>query len=98
MWGLLHPLFIWMTSEQACLKICAVMQAPVFGDVNGDGVLEVVLGASSGALFVLSGICGRDVSPFPFMTHGSLRAQVTNKTTPHEKSHGLSCADNKHPG
>jgi hypothetical protein len=73
------------------------MQAPVFGDVNGDGVLEVVLGASSGALFVLSGISGRDVSPFPFLTtHGSLMAQVTNKTISHGKGHGLSCADNKH--
>jgi hypothetical protein len=97
-WGSLHPLSIWVSSEQACTKICAVMQAPVFGDVNGDRVLEVVLGASSGALFVLSGISGRDVLPFPFMTHGSLMAQVTNKTMPHERGHGLSCADNKHPG
>ena len=95
-WGSSHPLSIWVSSEAACSKICAVMQAPVFGDVNGDGVLEVVLGASSGALFVLLGISGRDVSPFPFMTHGSLMAQVTNRTMPHGKRHGLSCADNEH--
>ncbi len=73
-----------------------MLQPPVFGDVNGDGVLEVVLGASSGALFVLAGISGRDVSPFPFMTHGSLRAQVTLKITP--SASVLACASDKNPG
>ncbi len=57
-------------------KSAVSWQAPVFGDVNGDGVLEVVLGSSSGVLFVLSGISGRDVAPFPFRTHGSLMSQV----------------------
>lgn len=56
--------------------MCAC-QAPVFGDVNGDGVLEVVLGTATGAIAVLSGISGRDVAPFPFMTHGSISSQVS---------------------
>ena len=50
----------------------------MFGDINGDGVLEVVLGTSSGVVVVLSGISGRDVAPFPFRTHGSLHSQVTD--------------------
>ena len=53
-------------------------QVPVFGDINGDGVLEVVLGSASGVLVVLSGISGLDVAPFPFRTHGSLHSQVTD--------------------
>ena len=64
--------------EQGGMPILALFcQVPVFGDVNGDGVLEVVLGSSSGVLVVLSGISGRDVAPFPFRTHGSLHSQVT---------------------
>ncbi len=57
--------------------ILPLLQVPVFGDINGDGVLEVVIGTSSGVVVVLSGISGRDVAPFPFRTHGSLHSQVT---------------------
>ena len=48
----------------------------MFGDVNGDGILEVVVGTASGLMAVLSGISGKDVAPFPFRTHGSIKSQV----------------------
>ncbi len=48
----------------------------MFGDVNGDGILEVVVGTASGLIAVLSGISGKDVAPFPFRTHGSIKSQV----------------------
>lgn len=48
----------------------------MFGDINGDGVLEVVFGTASGAVYALSGVSGRDVAPFPFRTHGRIMAPV----------------------
>ncbi len=34
--------------------------------MNGDGVLEVVVGTLSGKIYVLDGKTGRDVNHFPF--------------------------------
>lgn len=51
-------------------------QAPTFGDINGDGALEVVLGSASGAVFALAGATGRDVAPFPFRTRGRITSRV----------------------
>lgn len=52
------------------------MQAVSFGDINGDGVLEVVFATASGAVHALSGISGHDVAPFPFRTRGRITAPV----------------------
>ncbi len=52
------------------------MQAATLGDINGDGVLEVVFATASGAVHALSGISGRDVAPFPFRTRGRITAPV----------------------
>ncbi len=52
------------------------LQAPSLGDINGDGVLEVVFASASGAVYALSGISGRDVAPFPFRTRGRITAPV----------------------
>lgn len=52
------------------------VQAPSLGDINGDGVLEVVIATASGAVHALSGISGRDVAPFPFRTRGRITAPV----------------------
>ena len=37
-----------------------------FGDVNGDGALEVIVGTLSGAVYVMDARTGKDVEPFPF--------------------------------
>ena len=52
------------------------LQAVTFGDVNGDGELEVVFGTSSGYLYALSGKTGLDLPNFPFRTHGRIAASV----------------------
>jgi hypothetical protein len=41
-------------------------QGVMFGDVNGDGELEAVVGSFSGQVHVLSARTGKDVKPFPF--------------------------------
>ncbi len=56
---------------------CAtVVQAVTFGDVNGDGELEVVFGTTSGYLYAISGKTGLDIPNFPFRTHGRIAASV----------------------
>jgi hypothetical protein len=56
---------------------CAlVVQAVTFGDVNGDGELEVVFGTTSGYLYAVSGRTGLDIPNFPFKTHGRIAASV----------------------
>ena len=47
-----------------------------FGDINGDGELEVVFGTQSGDIFAVSGKTGRDLQNFPFRTHGRISASV----------------------
>lgn len=53
-----------------------MLQAATFGDVNGDGELEVIFGTSSGYLYAVSGKTGRDIANFPFRTHGCIAAPV----------------------
>lgn len=43
-------------------------------DVDGDGHLEIILGAHSGEVHVLRGADGRPTGPFPFMTGGRIMA------------------------
>ena len=56
--------------------MAAVLQAVSFGDVNGDGELEVTFGTSSGYLYAVSGKTGRNIANFPFRTHGRIAAPV----------------------
>ncbi|KAL6763316.1 hypothetical protein V8C86DRAFT_347755 [Haematococcus lacustris] len=53
-----------------------IAQAPMAGDINNDGDIEVVFGTSSGHIYVLAGTTGADVAPFPFRTHGRVHAPV----------------------
>ena len=53
-----------------------VVQAVTFGDVNGDGELEVVFGTTSGYLYAVSGKTGLNIPNFPFKTHGRIAASV----------------------
>lgn len=53
-----------------------MVQAVTLGDVNGDGKLEVVFGTTSGHIYALSGDTGRDITNFPFKTHGRIAASV----------------------
>eukprot|EP00899_Mesostigma_viride_P004982 jgi/Mesvir1/14485/Mv05189-RA.1 len=53
-----------------------IAQGATIGDVNGDGKTDVVVGTSSGHIFVLRGTDGTDVAPFPFRTHGKVMSTV----------------------
>ncbi|WOL02009.1 protein DEFECTIVE IN EXINE FORMATION 1 isoform X1 [Canna indica] len=66
-------------------------QGPTVGDVNGDGHSEIVVPTVSGKIYVLSGLDGSDVRPFPFRTHGRVMNQVllVDLNKRNEKSKGL---------
>ncbi|CAI5508892.1 unnamed protein product [Closterium sp. Naga37s-1] len=53
-----------------------IAQGASVGDVNGDGFTEVVIGSSSGHIYVLDGRTGKDVGGFPFRTHGRIMAPI----------------------
>ncbi|CAI5458896.1 unnamed protein product [Closterium sp. Yama58-4] len=53
-----------------------IAQGASVGDVNGDGFTEVVIGSSSGHIYVLDGRTGKDVGAFPFRTHGRIMAPI----------------------
>lgn len=52
------------------------MQAPMFGDINADGLLEVVFATTKGAVYAVSGATGYDIEGFPFRTRGRIMAPV----------------------
>ena len=62
-----------MLQQQSCPE---TLQAVTLGDVNGDGKLEVVFGTTAGHIYALSGDTGRDITNFPFRTHGRIAASV----------------------
>ena len=41
------------------------LQGAALGDINGDGLLEVVFGTLSGRIFAVKGSTGNDTGPFP---------------------------------
>lgn len=41
------------------------LQAPTFADVNDDGLLEVLMGGTNGAIYVLMGDSGQNAPNFP---------------------------------
>eukprot|EP00741_Cyanophora_paradoxa_P017524 tig00020996_g16928.t1 len=49
-------------------------QPPSVGDVDGDGVLDVVVGTDSGVLWAMSGDDGRDLPHFPLRTEDRILA------------------------
>jgi hypothetical protein len=51
--------------------------APVAGDVDGDGMLEVAVASSDGAIYVVSGETGKDKPNWPYHAAGKLAAQPT---------------------
>ncbi|KAF7143171.1 hypothetical protein RHSIM_Rhsim05G0205700 [Rhododendron simsii] len=53
-----------------------VPQGPSIGDVDGDGRTEVVVPTLSGNIYVLSGMDGSVVRPYPYRTHGRVMNQV----------------------
>ncbi|KAI8556847.1 hypothetical protein RHMOL_Rhmol05G0287400 [Rhododendron molle] len=53
-----------------------VPQGPSIGDVDGDGHTEVVVPTLSGNIYVLSGMDGSVVRPYPYRTHGRVMNQV----------------------
>ena len=48
-----------------------------FGDVNGDGQVDVVAATNSGQLWVLNGATGDSISNFPLKAGGPILAPVT---------------------
>ncbi|KAH7852432.1 hypothetical protein Vadar_024746 [Vaccinium darrowii] len=53
-----------------------VPQRPSIGDVDGDGRTDVVVPTLSGNIYVLSGMDGSIVHPYPYRTHGEVMNQV----------------------
>lgn len=51
-------------------------QGATFGDVNGDGVCEVVVGTTAGYVYAFNGATGADAPGFPFRTHGRIMAPI----------------------
>ena len=49
-----------------------ISHTATYGDIDGDGNIEIVVGTTSGHLFVLDGRSGDDHSPFPFRTRGRI--------------------------
>lgn len=66
-------------------------QGPSIGDVDGDGLTDVVVPTLSGNIYVLSGKDGSKVRPYPYRTHGRVMNQVllVELTKRGEKSKGL---------
>ncbi|KAM1159712.1 hypothetical protein ACFX19_033417 [Malus domestica] len=69
-----------------------VPQGPTIGDVDGDGHTDVVVPTLSGNIYVLSGIDGSIVRPYPYRTHGRVMNQVllVDLSKKGEKKKGLS--------
>ncbi|KAL0491966.1 outer membrane protein assembly factor BamB [Acrasis kona] len=51
--------------------------APTVGDVNNDGILDLIIGTNSGAIFAVSGSDGKDIEHFPIKTGHSIHSQAT---------------------
>lgn len=51
-------------------------QAATVGDINGDGVLDVVLSTVSGHIWALNGQTGQALPHFPFKTAGKILAPI----------------------
>lgn len=53
-----------------------VVQGATFGDINGDGICEVVVGTTAGYVYAFNGQTGADAPGFPFRTHGRIMAPI----------------------
>uniref|UniRef100_A0A7N0T2U8 DEX1 C-terminal domain-containing protein n=1 Tax=Kalanchoe fedtschenkoi TaxID=63787 RepID=A0A7N0T2U8_KALFE len=53
-----------------------IPQGPTVGDVDGDGHTDVVVPTISGNIYVLSGLDGSFIRPYPYRTHGRIMNQV----------------------
>eukprot|EP00879_Flechtneria_rotunda_P003998 GHRR01004239.1.p1 GENE.GHRR01004239.1~~GHRR01004239.1.p1 ORF type:complete len:449 (+),score=111.00 GHRR01004239.1:366-1712(+) len=54
-----------------------VTQGAIAGDVNGDGLLEIVFGTADGRVHAVRGTDGNSISHFPFQTAGRIQAPAT---------------------
>ncbi|CAA7389852.1 unnamed protein product [Spirodela intermedia] len=68
-----------------------VPQGPTIGDVDGDGRTDIVVPTISGNIYVLSGMDGSFVRPFPYRTSGRVMNQVLllDLNSPKEKQKSL---------
>eukprot|EP01025_Chloroclados_australasicus_P065169 TRINITY_DN8844_c1_g1_i8.p1 TRINITY_DN8844_c1_g1~~TRINITY_DN8844_c1_g1_i8.p1 ORF type:complete len:626 (-),score=88.92 TRINITY_DN8844_c1_g1_i8:375-2252(-) len=53
-----------------------IPQGPTFGDIDGDGVLDIAVATKSGFIYALRGTDGKDLNNFPFLTGGPIMSQV----------------------
>lgn len=75
-------------------------QAATFGDVDGNGILDVVVGTVSGHVWVLDGATGKSIPNFPLRTDGRIVAPITlvNMARPSLPMLGVSAASFARPG
>ena len=63
-----------------------VIETPTLGDVNGDGILDIVFGTTAGGIYALHGKTGAVLEHFPILAGGPVLAPVLllnlNQTAP----------------
>jgi hypothetical protein len=67
--------FEFASVQTMLLSTC--LQGGVAGDINGDGLLDIVFGTADGRVHAVRGTDGQPLQGFPFQTGGRIQAPAT---------------------